>query len=278
MKFGICCGPTSMGSEGEALGSAVARLTNAMRQSGADYLEFPVASVAPGGDRARFEALREAVMAQSAIRIEAFNSFLPGHHKVVGPEVDLGSVLGYCRSALLRCAQLGGKVVVLGSAGARRVPAGWESKDAQNQFIQFCRELNPIAEEAAIDIAIEPLNKKEDNFLLSVEEGAKLVDKIKSPRIRLLADLYHMEEEGETMQSVATAGNRLAHAHLADKGRVAPGFASSGEADFIGFFRALRQSNYDARCSFEGSFQDIALQAKPALDLMRQRWQDASWK
>ncbi len=276
MKFGICCGPTSLGSEGEAPASAVARLTAAMSAAGTDYLEFPVAAVAPGGDRAKFEALRDAFSLSPALQVEAFNSFLPGHHKVVGPDVDLGSVLGYCRSALLRCSQLGGKVVVLGSAGARRVPDGFDVKDAQNQFIRFCRELNPIAEEAAIDIAIEPLNAREDNFLLSVEEGAKLVDKIKASRIRLLADLYHMEEEGEAMQSVANAGTRLAHTHLADKGRVAPGFATNGEADFIGFFRALRASNYNARCSFEGTFQDIAMQAKPSLDLMRQRWQESA--
>lgn len=274
MRFGICCGSTSLGSEGEKLSAAVARLMDAMGAAGPDYLEFQVGEVGPGGDKAKFETLREA-LAPHALHVEAWNCFVPAHHRITGPDVDLGAVLGYCRSALLRCAQLGGKVVVLGSAGARRVPDGFDPKDAQNQFIRFCRELQPIAEEAGIDIAIEPLHSHDDNFLVSIEEGTKLIDKIERPRIRLLADLYHIEKEGESLAHVAAAGTRLAHTHLADKGRVAPGFASEAEADFIGFFRALRTANYDARCSFEGSFQDIAMQAKPALDLMRRRWEDA---
>lgn len=278
MKFGICCGPTSLGSEGEKLSSAVARLSDAMQTAGADYVEFGVAAVHPAGDRAKFEELREAV-ASSALRVEAFNSFIPAHHRITGPEVDLESALGYCRSALLRCRELGGAVVVLGSSGARKVPPGFDIEQAEKQFIRFCRALAPLAEEAGIDIALEPLNAREDNLLISVEHGAKLVDEIKQPRIRLLADLYHMAEEGEPMAHVAQAGARLRHTHLADRGRVAPGYAPDGEEDFIGFFRALRQAGYDrvpdARCSFEGSFNDMASQLKPALDLLKRRWQES---
>lgn len=275
MKFGICCSPTSLAQEGENVSSSVARLVTFMQEAGADYVEFGVGATLPEGSEADWDALRSAVSNQS-LRVEAFNSFIPGHHRITGPNVNLQRVLDYCRTALPRCKALGGEVVVLGSAGARKVPEGWSHDEARQQFVEFCRELNPIADEAGITIALEPLNTREDNFLLSVGNGAQLVDEIGLPRIQLLADLYHMAEENEPLQNVAQAGTRLKHTHLADIGRVAPGFASEGEEDFIGFFRALRTAGYDVRCSFEGRFDDMSTQAKPALALMKQRWQESA--
>src|SRR5207302_1836330 len=145
---------------------------------------------------------------------EAFNVFIPKHHPITGPAVNLASVLKYCATALKRCKALGGAVVVLGSAGARKIPEGFDRARAEAQFIEFCRELDPVAEEAGIDIAIEPLNRKEDNLLVSVEHGAKIVETVARKRICLLADLYHISEEKEPVQNVAGAGKHLIHTHV----------------------------------------------------------------
>jgi sugar phosphate isomerase/epimerase len=276
MKFGICCGLGSFPLEDETNWlSSIPRLMDSMTAAGADYVEFGVASVMPAGGQALFEALRDA-LANQPLKVEAFNGFIPGHHRITGPDVDLPAVLGYCRTALTRCKAIGGEVVVLGSAGARKVPAGFEGAHALRQFVQFARELGPIAEEVGIDIAIEPLNHDEDNLINSVEHGAQLVDEIAQPRIALLADFYHMFKDDEPVEHVAAANGRLRHTHLADLGRVAPGFAAVGEADFIGFFRNLRRAGYDGRCSFEGSFQDIGGQSRPALALMRRRFAESA--
>src|SRR6185503_5965831 len=101
--------------------------------------------------------------------------------------------------------------------------------------------------------------------------GASIVDAVDHPNITLLADLYHMIGEDEPVANVGAAGTRMTHTHVADLGRVAPGYAPQGEADFLGCFQNLRRAGYDARCSFEGSFEDIATQSKPLIDLLRQR-------
>jgi sugar phosphate isomerase/epimerase len=242
-----------------------------LRAAGADYIEFPVAAVVPEGSASDFEQLQSA-MDGAALRAEAFNVFIPKHHPITGPSVNLQAVLKYCAAALKRCKALGGEVVVLGSAGARKVPDGFDRVRAAAQFIEFCRELDPVAEAAGIDIAIEPLNRKEDNLILSVEHGAKVVDAVGRKHIRLLADLYHISEEKEPVQNVASVGKHLIHTHVADLGRVAPGFAPNGEEDFIGFFRALKKAGYDRRCSFEGKFENIETQTRPLLELLRKRW------
>ncbi len=248
---------------------------DSMQSAGADYLEFPVGAVGADEDERAFETLRQSLENQP-LQIEAFNAFIPAHHRITGTEVDLSEVLKFCRTALERCKILGGEVVVLGSAGARKVLDNFDWAQAEKQFVAFGRELGPIAEAINITIVIEPLNAKEDNLILSVEHGAHLVDEIDHPRVQLLADLYHIVEEGEPLQNVAAAGARLKHTHLADLGRVAPGFAENGEAPFLEFFSNLKRANYDARCSFEGNTPDLAAQAAPMLELMRRRWNEAT--
>jgi sugar phosphate isomerase/epimerase len=274
MKFGICCGPTSLPVEGD-LNASVARLMQTLQEAGADYAEFGVGHTTPDKDEAEFAQLEAAVLA-TPLRVEAFNGFIPAHHRITGPEVNLPAVLDYCRIALPRCKRLGGDVVVLGSSGARKVPDGFDPQEAMRQFVQFCREVGPIAQEAGVMIAIEPLNHKEDNLVLSVAQGSQVVDEVAHPHIQVLADLYHMIEDNEPVTNVGDAGARLRHIHVADLGRVAPGYASDGEADFVGFFRETRRAGYDARCSFEGKLDDFATQAKPLLGLMRQRWEESA--
>lgn len=281
MRFGICCGPGSFAPQAsEQPLASLPQLVNSMQAAGADYIEFPVAAVMPAGGDNEWNQLRDA-MAPLPLRVEAFNSFIPATHRITGLDVDLPRVIDYCRTALSRCQALGAAVVVLGSAGARKAPEGFDKARAEAQFLDFCRQLGPVADEIGVDIAIEPLNRTEDNLILSVDHGARLVDQVAHPRIQLLADLFHMTEEDESMQNVADAGGRLRHTHVADLGRVAPGYArdhpsGKSEADFIGFFRALRTAGYDARCSFEGKFDDIAAQSKPLLDLLKRRWQESA--
>lgn len=276
MRFGICCSPQLLGYPGEALHENIAKL----RDAGAEYLEFAVGATTPEGEPGEFAQL-QAALVNAPLRVEAFNSFLPAHHRITGPDVNLNQVMQYCRVALSRCKALGANVVVLGSAGARRVPEGFDKSEAEKQFVAFCRELAPIAEDNDITICIEPLNRNEDNLILSVQHGARIVDEVAHPSIQLLADLYHIEIEGESLANVAAANGRLRHAHLADVGRVAPGYAREGEADFKGFFAALAKAEYNesshaARCSFEGKIDDIFEQTGPMLKLLRQRLAEAA--
>ena len=277
MRFGICCGPGSFVPQTQQQtqqdqSASIGRMMDVLHDAGADYVEFAVGAVV--GSEEAFEKLC-AALEPYPLMVEVFNSFIPAQHRITGPEVRFEELLAYCDLALRRCHALGAAVVVLGSGAARRVPDGFDPAQAEAQFVEFGRALGPLADQAGIDIAIEPLNKREDNLVNSVEHGAKLVDAIGHPRIQLLADLYHMFEDGESLFSIAAAGPRLKHVHVADLGRLAPGYASGGEANFAGFFRALKAAGYHGRCSFEGKFNDIAVQSKPVIRLLRQRWEQA---
>ena len=260
MKFGICCAPHALGEP--------ARGMEIMAQAGADYVEWAVGAVMSSQEE--WQRLQDLV-ADAPLKPEAFNSFLPPSQRITGPDVRFDQTLDYATEAMRRCRALGAEVIVLGSGGARRVPDGWAPTRALDQFETFCRELGPRAAQHDITVVIEPLNQTEDNLVNSVAAGAAIVDAVDHPNIRLLADFYHMFHDDEPVANVAKVGDRLRHAHLADLGRVAPGCASEGEADFLGFFRALDAAGYDARCSFEGKTHDLASQAKAIIAHMKQR-------
>ncbi len=261
MKFGICCAPHALGEP--------ARLLEIVADAGADYIEWSVGAVM--SSEAEWEKLA-ATLQNARLKPEAFNAFLPPAQRITGPDVKFDQTLDYASEAMHRCRALGAEVIVLGSGGARRLPEGWAPTRGLDQFETFCRELGPRAAEHQITIAIEPLNATEDNLVNSVAAGAAIVDAVDHPNIRLLADFYHMFHDDEPVENVAKVGSRLVHAHLADLGRVAPGFAKEGEADFHGFFRALQAAGYDKRCSFEGKTDDLAAQAKAIIAHMKKRY------
>lgn len=261
MKFGICSAPRALGEP--------QKLIDIFTEAGVDYFDWAIGSIMSSEDE--FGKLLELIQ-KSPLKVEAFMAFLPPHHRITGPNVKLDAVLEYSVEAMRRAKLLGGEIIVLGSAGARKLPLGFDPEVARLQFIEFGRALGPLAQEAGITIAIEPLSSGEDNFINTVKQGAEFVDAIAHPNIQLLADFYHMFEDDEPLENVTDAGSRLKHTHLADLGRNAPGYGKGGEADFVGFFGALRSAGYDARCSFEGKAEDLARQAKPVIAHMRERY------
>ena len=258
MKFGICTAPGALGDP--------ARLLDILAEAGADYVEWTVGSIM--ASEAQFETLR-ALAEAAPLKPEAFCVFLPPHHRITGPGVNIVAVLEYAGEALRRIGAMGGQIVVLGSGAARKVPLGFPMDEARRQFREFARELAPLAAGQGVTVAVEPLNAGEDNLINSVADGAALVREVNLPTVRLLADFYHMNEESEGVQSIVDAGGLLVHTHVADTHRVAPGFAPENGADFGAFFGALRAVGYDARCSFEGKTDDLARQAKPLLEHLR---------
>ena len=126
------------------------------------------------------------------------------------------------------------------------------------------------ADRAGIALALEHLHRGECNVFNLVAEGHAFLRERGLSRVRLLADLYHLELEHEPLGAVAAAGPLLVHVHVADGGRTAPG---NGGYDYAGFMRVLRQIGYDARISAECRWTDLASEAPAALAFMRAQWQ-----
>lgn len=206
----------------------------------------------------------------SVVPVIACNSFLPGNMKSVGPDPVHDQILQFAETAFKRAKLAGVKIIVFGSGGSRAVPDGFSKEKATQQFIDLCKKMAPFAAKQHVTVVIEPLNKKECNFINSVAEGGEIVKAVDHPNIRLLADLYHMKMDDEGPGNIIQYGKLLRHVHIAEKeGRSAPG--THGE-DFTAYFDALKQVRYKGAVSIECKWVDMEKQAPVALRTILEQW------
>lgn len=240
-----------------------------------DYLEEHVQNfLAPEGAEEAY-AERRARAAKAGKPVLAANCFLPAQLKCVGEGVDLPRLKGYADAAFRRARAAGIDTIVFGSGGARQLPEGFDRARAADQFVTLLRELGPIAERHGVTVVVEPLNRGECNFINTVAEGAEVVRRVGHPRVRLLADLYHMLRNGEAPESLAPAAPLLAHVHIAEREtRSAPGVKGD---DFRPFLRELKRGGYDHRISFECGWGDLARELPVAVEAVRRQLTDAGY-
>jgi D-psicose/D-tagatose/L-ribulose 3-epimerase len=225
-----------------------ADLENAVHY-GFDYLEPSLAEISEMDD-IKFAAFKARVLA-SPIRCESFNSFIRTL-RVVGHDVDHAALQVYLERSLERASQLGGSVVVWGSAGSRNVPPGYSRERAWEQMKDFLRRAGGIAKSKGIVIAIEPLRKKESNIINTGAEALRLVRETGHPNVKMIIDYYHLREENEDPQIVWDARKEIVHFHFANPtGRLWP--KDAGEDPLYGrFFALLKRIHFRGGISIEG--------------------------
>lgn len=234
MKIGLCTSPEN------------AALT---RDAGFDYLEGNVQSLLIAEQPDDVFAGHLKAIQQSALPVIGANCFLPGALKCAGSEVDEDRLVRYAETAFRRAREAGIGFIVFGSGGARHIPEGFSHDRAVAQMLSLLRRITPLAEKHGVSIVVEPLNRTECNFINSLAEGVALIAEIDHPRLRLLADIYHMLMESEAAGEIVRHGRWIQHVHVAElEGRFAPG---TSRQDFGPYLRALKEIDYRGAISYE---------------------------
>ncbi len=212
-----------------------------------------------------------AKLKESPIPVDACNSFIPGSLRSTGADTNHPGILNWSETAFRRGQLAGVKVIVFGSSGSRKLKDDFPKEKAIEQFVSLLKTMGPVAERYGITVAVEPLNRKEDNLINTVLEGAAIVERVNHPNIRIVSDWFHMLRNGEDPNDLLKVGHLIAHAHIAEKEkRSAPGVMGD---DFTPFFRAFKSIGYNKRISIEGkwkteelplAYQVIRKQAKEA--------------
>lgn len=233
---------------------------------GYDYLEAGLSKVAQLSQEAFDAAL--AKVSASPIKVEAFNVMVPGTIRLTGPDVRPDEIQTYLEAAFPRAAALGGRVIVFGSGGARRVPEGWTTDEAWKQLIAYLQQCAPLCEKYGICIAIEPLRQAETNILHTVREGAALAAAVGSPFVGVLGDTFHMHAENEPLSAFSDAKAWLKHVHTAEPTQRVYPKAGDG-CDYAAIFDALKAAGYEGRLSVEGRCEDLERDGTEALAVLR---------
>ncbi|MBY0457377.1 MAG: sugar phosphate isomerase/epimerase [Gemmataceae bacterium] len=110
-------------------------------------------------------------------------------------------------------------------------------------------KLDQHAADLGVNLLYEPLNRYETNLINTLGDGVQFLTGLRTERVKLLADLYHMNiEEQNLADALRSAGPHIGHVHFADSNRRAAGF---GHTDFLPIVGALVEIGYAGYLSAE---------------------------
>ena len=159
-----------------------------------------------------------------------------------------GQTVDVMRALIDLAADLGATYLVHGSPAQRRVTAPGDTARAEAALGAAAAH----AGAAGLTYILEPLDAGQTNWAATLEEAAAIVTRIGDPALRMMLDVA-AAGNGEA-ESVPDLLRRwlptglLAHVHLNDRNRRAPG---QGSDHFAPILRALREAGYAGICGVE---------------------------
>lgn len=140
-------------------------------------------------------------------------------------------------------AELGADCLVHGSPAQRALPESGAAA-ARDRAVECLAAAGEAAEAAGVVYCIEPLSRKETNFVNTVADAAEIVRAVGSPGLRTMIDTSATARDGVDPTTVIDAwyaSGLIAHVQVNDPNRRGPG---QGELDFSPFLSALRRHDY----------------------------------
>jgi sugar phosphate isomerase/epimerase len=140
------------------------------------------------------------------------------------------------------CADIGGKVMVVGSPKQRNVMPGVAPEQAWEWATETFRNAVAKAEKRGVTICFEPLAPAETNFINTAAQAIQFLRQLESPNFKIILDVKAMCSEVKAIpQIIGESWPHFAHFHANDKNLKGPGF---GEVDFKPIAAALNKTGY----------------------------------
>jgi sugar phosphate isomerase/epimerase len=147
------------------------------------------------------------------------------------------------------CADIGGKIMVVGSPRQRNLMADVSLEQATTWAVETFLPAVRMAEARGVTICFEPLAPAETNFINTAAEAIKFMERIKSPAFKTILDVKAMCSESKSIPSIIRESSpHFAHFHANDENLKGPGF---GKVDFKPIAAALGEVGYDGYVSVE---------------------------
>jgi sugar phosphate isomerase/epimerase len=147
------------------------------------------------------------------------------------------------------CADIGGRIIVVGSPKQRNVMDGVTPEQAWQWATETFRDAVKRAEDRNITICFEPLAPSETNFVNTAADGIRFARQFNSRAMKIILDVKAMCSESKPIpQIIRESKGEFAYFHANDRNLKGPGF---GDVDFTPIASAVREVGYDGWVSVE---------------------------
>jgi len=147
------------------------------------------------------------------------------------------------------CADLGGKIIVVGSPKQRNLEPGVEFARGWEWATAVFRDAVMRAEARGVTICFEPLAPSETNFINTAAQAIEFVRQLNTPHFRIILDVKAMCSETKPIpQIIHESWPYFSYFHANDRNLKGPGF---GEVDFRPIASALKSESYQGYVSVE---------------------------
>src|SRR5688500_12855712 len=147
------------------------------------------------------------------------------------------------------CADLGGKVIVVGSPKQRSLLPGVTLDQAWAWATDVFRPSVKVAADRGVTICFEPLPAEDTDFINTAAEAVRFTRQLESPNFKVILDVRAMSWEDRPVADIIRAcKGDFAYVHANDKNLKGPGF---GDVDFRPIAAALKDVGYDGTVSVE---------------------------
>ncbi len=204
MRIGVCCSPAEL---------------PLLAELGYDYMDAHFGWLTGLSDEAFADVARKTE--QYGIPAEATQGFFgnvtlfPEGGTPADADALLGEIAVYAERGFARAAALGGKLAVIGSGRQRHIPDSYPRARAEAEFARILAVCGEAADRHGMRVAVEPLSRRETNFLHTVAEGADIAKKAGHPAVGTMVDFFHLWNNGDDLGSLPGIGDALIHAHIA---------------------------------------------------------------
>ena len=99
---------------------------------------------------------------------------------------------------------------------------GLSDREGREIIVEALRTVSPLAEEKAINLAVEPLNKERMKFVTSIKEALEIVRLVNSPRVRVLLDTYQLGLEKNIVEKISQLKGYLFLVDISDRSLQTP--------------------------------------------------------
>jgi D-psicose/D-tagatose/L-ribulose 3-epimerase len=124
------------------------------------------------------------------------------------------------------------------------LPFGDDKQSYVDRSIESMKEVAKLAEDVEVTLNVEVVNRFEQFIMNTATEAATYLERVNSPRVKMLLDTFHINiEEVSFPAAITKAGSHLGHFHIGENNRLPPGqgklpwkeiFGTLGEIGFQG--------------------------------------------